>query len=274
MRLTMVYSLATALLVFPALGADAPKPYSSPYAVKFQHSEKELLKDILDSERGDPKAQSRIPFDEWDSTSTRRRFGAWGPPLKTFDAPKAIAGKTVEWKRERIIALGLRYRGYSYQHHHLPDWEPPADWPWKEVGHGKNAKGIDCSNFTTFLYEVSLGVRFTSAIVEQSQTTEATVDGKKVKFERIEKPKSLAECEKAFKTGDLLFIESKDGKVSHVVLWVGAIGGENPLILDSTGTGHKDSRGEAIPDGVNLRPFRESGWYFQSLSHAHRIVLP
>lgn len=65
MRLTMVCSLATVLLGFPALGADAPKPYSSPYAVKFQHSEKELLKDILESERGDPEAQSRIPFEEW-----------------------------------------------------------------------------------------------------------------------------------------------------------------------------------------------------------------
>jgi hypothetical protein len=59
------------------------------------------------------------------------------------------------------------------------------------------------------------------------------------------------------------------------VLWVGDIGvsgDETPLILDSTGDSHKDRNGESIPDGVNLRPFTEKGWYFQSLSHAHRVI--
>jgi hypothetical protein len=46
----------------------------------------------------------------------------------------------------------------------------------------------------------------------------------------------------------------------------------SPLILDSTGDSHKDRNGESIPDGVNLRPFAEKGWYFQSLSHAHRVI--
>ena len=251
---------------------EHPKHYTSPYSVKFRHPEKELLKDILEGERGDPKFQSKIPFDGWASDSTRKKYGAWGPPLKSHEPPMGIADRSAEWKRERILALALRYRGYSYQHHHLPDWEPPTGWPWKEVCHGQNAKGIDCSNFTTFVYDVGLGLHFTSAIVPQSEATEAVSGGKKVKMERIAKPKTVAECTKTLKTGDLLFIENKEGDVSHVVIWVGAIGGDAPLILDSTGTGHKDSRGDAIPDGVQLRPFRETGWYFKSLRHVHRII--
>ncbi len=261
------------LFVVASLGfREAPEPYSSPYSVKLRCSEKELLKDIVGGERGDTKLQSKLPFDEWASDSTRKKYGAWGPPLKAHEPPVGIADKSAEWKRERILALGLRYRGISYQHHHLPDWEPPTGWPWKDVGHGSNAKGIDCSNFTTFVYDVGLGIRFTSAVVEQSEATEAVCAGKKVKIERIEKPESFEACAKTLKTGDLLFIENKDGKVSHVVLWVGGPGGEAPLVLDSTGTGHKDSRGAAIPDGVNLRPFAETGWYFKSLAHVHRII--
>ena len=261
------------LFIVAVLGLrDPPTTYSSPYPVKFRHSEKELLKDLLDSGRGDPKRQSKIPFDDWASDATRRKFGAWGPPLKAHEPPAGIDDRSADWKRERVLALGLRYRGLSYQHHHLPDWEPPIGWPWLEVAHGRNAKGIDCSNFATFVYDVALGIRFTSAIVPQSEATEAVCGGKKMKLERIEKPATVAACAKEFKTGDLLFIKNKDGEVSHVVLWVGGIGGDAPLVLDSTGAGHRDSRGDAIPDGVHLRPFRATAWYFKSLSHVHRII--
>ena len=34
-------------------------------------------------------------------------------------------------RRQRVIAVALRYRGYGYQHHHIPDWDPPPEWPWK-----------------------------------------------------------------------------------------------------------------------------------------------
>ena len=37
-------------------------------------------------------------------------------------------------------------------------------------------------------------------------------------------------------------------------------------------TSRKDRAGKPIPTGVALRPFREKGWYWTSLSHAARIV--
>jgi hypothetical protein len=45
-----------------------------------------------------------------------------------------------------------------------------------------------------------------------------------------------------------------------------------PLILDSTGSGAKDANGVTIPDGVHLRAFKRSVWYFTQASHALRII--
>ena len=43
-------------------------------------------------------------------------------------------------------------------------------------------------------------------------------------------------------------------------------------VIDSTGSGHKDSQGNTIPDGVQIRPFTRDSWYWQDFDHAHRIV--
>jgi cell wall-associated NlpC family hydrolase len=251
------------------------RPYTSPYSVEFTYSPKDLIGDLLTGERGNPRRQAAVPFDEWYSAATRKKFGAWGPPAKTFDPPSGLDSKSAAWKRQRVLAIGLRYRGYSYQHHHLPDWDPPAGWPWKEVGHGRNAKGVDCSNFTGLVYNLALGVRFSTAIGPQSEATEVTTSGRTVRIQRIDRPRSYADCCKQFRTGDLLYIRNKAGRVSHVVLWVGDVGrapAGTPLILDSTGGSRTDCNGRTIPDGVQLRPFTEDGWYHRSLAHAHRII--
>ena len=60
-----------------------------------------------------------------------------------------------------------------------------------------------------------------------------------------------------------------------MVLWVGKIGeapDAMPLILDSTGSGATDAKGVIIPDGVQLRPFKRTSWYFRQASHVLRII--
>lgn len=267
--------LAIALLI-PARGyCEPPSKYQSPYSVKFTHPVEDLIGDILQGPRGNIKDQAKVPFDQWYSEKTKKRFGPWGPSAKAFAPPANLKDRSADWKRERILAIALRYQGYSYQHHHLPDWNPPADWPWKEVGHGRNAKGVDCSNFTGFVYNVGLGIHLSTAIKPQSEQCELATSSELLKFEKIEKPRSIEECRKVLRTGDLLFIKNKEDKVSHVIFWVGKIGQSSDnvsLILDSTGTGHKDSAGQAIPDGVHLRPIRATSWYYQNLSHIHRVI--
>jgi hypothetical protein len=87
-------------------------------------------------------------------------------------------------------------------------------------------------------------------------------------------PDSYEERVRALRTGDLLFVRNRGGKVSHVVLWVGPIGRSPdgvPLIIDSHGDDVRDSNGATIPCGVRVRPFRENSWYNHSAAHALRV---
>jgi hypothetical protein len=178
---------------------------------------------------------------------------------------------------QRIIATALRYRGYRYQHHHIPDWEPPAGWPLGTAALAP-AKGIDCSNFTSFVYNQALGLKPASDIHDQAVLTEVAGPGagRRTPVTRIERPSGYADFPHLLKTGDLLFIRGKPGgEVTHVVLWVGAIGESRdqvPLILDSTGGHRQDENGVTIPDGVQLRPFTPASWYFRCASHALRLI--
>ncbi len=273
----LVRCVIAAILAVAGLVVHAAEPtYKSPYRVEFTYPVEELIHDILHGDRAAPRHQSRVPIAEWYSKKTREKYGAWGPPRAHLPVPRIVVGKPAEWKRQRVIATGMRYIGLSYQHHHLPDWDPPADWPWKPVAYGRNARGVDCSNFTTTAYDVGLGIKPSSDIDKQTVMTESPLlDGGVVRAHRIERPAEYELFSKELRTGDLVFIKNDSGHVSHVVLWVGAIGRSpdgTPLILDSTGEGRKDSKGQAIPDGVHLRPFTPQSWYFREMSHALRLI--
>jgi hypothetical protein len=266
-----------AVLLLFATAGFAQEPYKSPYSVKFTFSPKDLVGD-LEGNRGEIKNQSSVKFPAWYADGTKSRYGVWGPPTQHFGPPPGLAQKDPEWMRQRVIAVALRFQGYHYQHHHVPDWDPPADWPYKESPLGKQSKGMDCSNFTSFAYNLGLGFKPTGATKEQSEMTEVPGpgEGRTTKVTRIEKPATHADFARTLKTGDLLFICGKPGgEVTHVVLWVGKIGqsrGDVPLVLDSTGEGRKDENGKEIPDGVQLRAFTPDSWYCRSASHALRII--
>jgi cell wall-associated NlpC family hydrolase len=260
----------------PPVRTAAETPYRSPYSVEFTVPMGELLEDIEKGTRGDPKHQSSVPFDDWYTLRIREKYGAWGPPAAHYPAPDKLADRSLAWKRERVIAVALRFQGYGYQHHHVPDWAPPEGWPWKETSTGRNGKGVDCSNFTAFVYNLGFGIKPTGGIREQAERLELSGpgEGQTTKARKIKLPEPYADMVHTLRTGDLLYIRNKEDEISHVVIWVGAIGrstDDAPLIIDSHGQGVKDSAGTNIPSGVQLRPFRESSWYFRSASHAHRI---
>lgn len=257
-----------------AVATDAV--YESPYRVKFSFEEGELIGDLIKGPRADWKDQSTVKERDWYGEETKRRYGYWGPPAKHYSPPAGFAGKSADWMRERVIATGLRFAGYTYQHHHIPDWEPPADWPAAEKIE-KVGKGLDCSNFTAFVYNLALGIKPTGDVQDQAVMTECAGpgSGRTIPVKRIENPGDWTGWEKVLKTGDLLFIKNRSGNVSHVVLWVGKIGQSGDgtlLVLDSTGEGSRDEKGVTIPTGVQLRPFRERSWYAGSASHALRII--
>jgi NlpC/P60 family len=265
----------TLLLLASSLLAQGA--YESPYTVKFSFKEEELIGDLLKGPRADWKDYASVPFREWYDAANERRWGYWGPAMRHFDPPTGLAKKSPQWSRERVIATAMRYIGYSYQHHHVPDWEPPPEWPRDLEQKTPVGKGVDCSNFTGFVYNLALGILPSTGIKQQAEMSDAAGPGagRSVPVRRIELPKSYDDFSKELRTGDLLFVKSNKGNVSHVVLWVGEIGESPdgmPLILDSTGTGAKDAKGETIPDGVHLRPFKRNVWYFTQASHVLRII--
>src|SRR5262249_8434234 len=148
--------------------------------------------------------------------------------------------------------------------------------PWTPTCAGRNGKGVDCSNFTGFVYNLGFGLRMSTQIHRQSEehAAEGPGPGRTTPLRRIELPPAYEERIKVLRTADLVFIRSRQGSISHVVLWVGPIGrgpDDTPLIIDSHGEGVRDSAGQAIPCGIQLRPFRENSWYNHSASHALRI---
>ena len=74
---------------------------------------------------------------------------------------------------ERVVATATRCIGYQYQHHHVPDWDPPESWPWKECCGERHAKGIDCSNFSGWNYNWALGIHLNTDVHKQAALTMA-----------------------------------------------------------------------------------------------------
>jgi cell wall-associated NlpC family hydrolase len=143
------------------------------------------------------------------------------------------------------------------------------------VGH--NGKGVDCSNFTAFVYNLALGLKPSGDVKKQSAQLEIPGPGpdRISRAVRIELPPSYAQRVKVLRTGDLLYIRNRKDEISHVVLWVGEIGqspDNSPLLIDSHGEGVHDCRGNTIPCGIYLRPFCEKSWYCHSASHAIRVL--
>ena len=251
--------------------------YKSPYSVTLSFDVKDLVGDLYQGKRADPKEQSSADFKEWYDVGNQGRWTYWGPPSRHYSAPAGLGEKSAEWKRQRVIAAGMTMVGKGYQPHHIPDWDPPADWPSKPDKKRPVAKGLDCSNFVSFAYNLGLGFKLPSAITTLGDMAEAPGpgEGKRTPVERIELPKDYNDFPKALRTGDILFMKNNDGEVSHAILWVGDIGQSPekfPLILDSTGDDGIDANGSPIPDGIYLRAFRPTGFYFKQASHAIRVI--
>lgn len=274
------FLLSFSLLVSASsLQAQAPDRanYKSPYSIKLSFDVKDIAGDLYQGKRADPKEQSSADYKDWYNTANQKRWTYWGPPSRHYPAPSGLSGRTAEWKRQRVIAAGMTLVGRGYQPHHIPDWEPPAEWPSKPEKKRPVAKGLDCSNFVSFAYNLALGFKLPSAVGTLGDMTEAPGpgEGRTTPVQRIELPKDYDAFPKLLRTGDILCIKNNAGEISHAVLWVGDMGkspDRQPLILDSTGDSGIDANGTQIPDGIYLRAFRPTGFYFKQASHAIRVI--
>lgn len=255
-------------------GGASGQGFSSPYRLRFALAENVLGQGLDRAPWNDPGAEAVVPQNAWYGDETRQRWGAWGPPARQYPAPD-VQGSDPEWLRQRILFVAGQHIGLDYQHHHVPSWSPPSDWPWISVRSGRNGRGLDCSNFTSFVTNQALGIKLPTGIGRQARTTTVAGPGGSgsLNLERIE-PRSYDEAVRQLQPADLLFIRNDAGKVSHVVFWLGEFGVAPdgvPLILDCHGAGVR-AGSTRIPAGVQIRPFRPDNWYGRSFAHAHRIA--
>ena len=168
----------------------------------------------------DALPQTNVLESDWFATS------AWGPPAATYPpiAAPAEVSDALQWKRDRVIEVAKHFLGLPYAHFHIPA-----------------AGGLDCSNFTAWVYNYGFGIRFTSNVVPQA----------------LEAGRLLLPGEPLQK-GDLLYIQDASFTgIVHVVIYV-----DETHIIDDTSS--------ATPDGVAVREF--TGWYKSRFSHARRIL--
>ncbi len=149
------------------------------------------------------------------------QWGKWGPHAIRFpkpDLPPQV--DSVVWARHRVKVVAQKYIGLSYKHRHIP-----------------SLGGLDCSNFTAWVYNYGLGLKISSNVAVQA----------------LEAGRMLAPNDK-FKMGDLLFQWNREGtQISHVVMYL-----ENGKVIDSS-TG-----------GVQVRDW--DGWRKYNFAWARRII--
>jgi cell wall-associated NlpC family hydrolase len=257
-------------------GAGQDGDYRSPYRLAFRHSVEELAVGFDRAPWNSAAKESSLPVHEWSDRHIERKYGAWGPPARQYPAPPGLSRRESGWLQERVILAASRWIGHVYQHHHIPDWQPPAHWPWHKVAYGRNSPGIDCSNFSSFYYNYALGIKLDTGIHTQAaRLTVRGPGGRGVltisRLNHVAYPELVAQLQPA----DLLYIKNDAGRVAHVIMWLGHVGvapDRVPLVIDSTGGGHRDCLGQAIPIGVHIRPFAPESWYARDFSHAHRII--
>jgi hypothetical protein len=151
---------------------------------------------------------------------------SWGPRPVRYPAPQIpSACDPVKWQQQRIIAVAEKYIGLPYKHHHVPEFDDGA------------GAGLDCSNFTSWVYNYGLGIKINSDITKQANTAG-----------RVLAP------EEALQPGDLLFIRTMDdSRISHVVIYI-----DSEHIIDDHAS------------GVKIREFK--GWYKNHFAYARRII--
>ena len=160
---------------------------------------------------------------------------AWGPHPTLFDPVQVPSGfDPINWKQQRILAVAKHYIGVPYIHHHIP------------------ALGLDCSNFTAWVYNYGLGIHLNSNVHTQSMTAGTKLENIPSGVQAFDAP-----FIDQFQTGDLLYIYHVHSQVvGHVIMFI-----DSEHVIDCTIDDH---------DGVWIRPIKN--WYKQNFAWARRII--
>lgn len=226
------------LIFFLACGSMASASALLPGTPEYEAS---LLHDLAERQK---LPQTSTPHKAW---YTPQELRGWGPMPQQYPGIHELVialphGTDVtQWKRDRVVAVAKHYIGLPYRHHHIPAWSPTTP-----DHSGQTGPGLDCSNFTSWVYNFGFGLILNGDVVLQSEMKPRTGFSLPPGIRKV-LPKE------GFKPGDLLYIlDQKHSVVVHTVIYI-----DEGHIIDST-------NGQ-----VAIRHF--SGWYKSRLSHGLRI---
>lgn len=319
--------------------SDYTFPYTSPYTVNFTIPTDQLLYDF--SSRYNSVVNNTSPSQAlwynagWYGNAVDQ---AWGPQIVgSLGAPEAPSNPdssygTLAWQQQRLVAIATQFQlvngnalGTIYQHHHLPQFSPytsnpnwPADltgpppitWGTANGGNSTASAGIDCSDFTSLVYNLAFGYQLDTNVNTQAQPTTpittptgstlptAVIAGPTMNNGATLDPNDQQQYDDIvgqFEVGDLLYMHSGTGTPGngtfsdvHVVMWLGlqnitfttsaniTANATIPLIISS----HNDTpaiwdeNGVLPAPGVQILPFAADSWFYTNFDHAQRILIP
>ncbi len=258
-------SAVVAALVLGALSATAEaEPAAYDYA--FTCNRTSLTADF--AQRDEFPQTDADPAGWYVERNGRYPNGGWGPAAAVFPAvnvPVDAGCDDATWKRERIVATALRYLnvpgnplGLQYRHHHIPAWDPPASTAPPAVQNADDAdgqsletwgpgRGLDCSNFTAWIYNYGLGIKFGGDVGKQYAGTAGPM-GQSIP------------AQGPFEPGDLVYLHPNGNtdRASHVVIFL-----DDQHVIDS----RLNAQGVA---GVQVRD--RTGWYRTAVLGAWRPI--
>jgi cell wall-associated NlpC family hydrolase len=219
-----------------------------------------------------------------------------GQPVLNVGLNTVPAGvSTTTWQQQRILAAANVFlqAGTHYQHFHMPNFDPRqvtsgTGFPWSPVSTGTSLKstvdldqglsgtvpnpyaatygspqpGIDCTDFSSYVYNLALGIQMHSGTPNQvkfsgsgtlapGNTASATVldsSGNPLTPQFFYGPNfgtavhngtnSLTALVSQFQPGDLLYMGNPSDNLVHVVMWLGQTGTDSsgntfPLVISS-----------------------------------------
>jgi hypothetical protein len=219
----------------------------------------------------DALPQTQVPPDHWYQTNADGHYinQGWGPAADALPAPEVPTNAGCDastWKRERILAVAMRYinnpdnpLGLQYRHHHIPGWNPATstyaaaaeenpdvDAPDKTIEWAAGP-GLDCSNFTAWVYNYGLGIKFSGDVHQQFAGTAGPMG-------------QAISRDGPFQPGDLIFLHpnGNTNEASHVVIFI-----DDQHIIDS-----RVNAQNLV--GIQIR--NREGWYRTAVLSAYRPI--